>query len=423
MPFRRGPLGLDLFTFFIAGIQAGFGPFVAVFLTDQGWSRTDLGIALSIAGIVGLAGQVPGGMLIDAVRDRRRAAGWAVAVLGIAVLLLSGWPQRLPVFLAVTLQSLASCVLGPAIAAISLALAGHALFSERLGRNMRFASIGNAAASLVMGVLGSLVAERAVFWLTAALVVPTLWSLRLMGRLPVPEAATATASATATTTTTTTTTTLGTEAGAERKLPSRAELRALLTDRRLVVFALACAMFHLASAPMLPLAAASVTRQAGDYAELLVGVAVVVPQAVVVLVSVWIGRAAEARGRRAMLLLGWGMLPLRGAMLALMPSPWLFPAAQALSGVSDAVFGIMMPLVAADLTRGTTRFNLCIGIFSLMMVLGGTMSTTLAGLAADFLGEAAAFLLLALAGLAGTAMVWLLMPETKPLPTEAVATA
>jgi hypothetical protein len=34
-------------------------------------------------------------------------------------------------------------VLGPVIAAISLGLVGHAALGERLGRNARFASIGN----------------------------------------------------------------------------------------------------------------------------------------------------------------------------------------------------------------------------------------------------------------------------------------
>ena len=55
----------------------------------------------------------------------------------------------LPIFpvvlAAAVVHAAASCVLGPAIAAISLGLVGHAAIGERLGRNARFASIGNGA--------------------------------------------------------------------------------------------------------------------------------------------------------------------------------------------------------------------------------------------------------------------------------------
>src|SRR3974377_2569587 len=71
----------------------------------------------------------------------------------------------------------ASCVLGPAIAAISLGLVGHFAVSERLGRNARFASIGSGVAAAGMGAAGYLISNRAVFLVTVALCVPTLFAL------------------------------------------------------------------------------------------------------------------------------------------------------------------------------------------------------------------------------------------------------
>ena len=73
----------------------------------------------------------------------------------------------------------------------------------------------------------------------------------------------------------------------------------------------------------------------------------------------------------------------------------------------------MLPLIAADVTRGLHRFNLCIGIFGLAAAAGATVSTTMAGWIADVAGEPVAFLGLAFAGLAGTVLVWLAMPETR----------
>ena len=76
------------------------------------------------------------------------------------------------------LHALASCVLGPAMVAISLGLVGHAAIGERLGRNARFASVGNGLAAAVMGACGYLVSARAVFIVTVLLLVPALLALR-----------------------------------------------------------------------------------------------------------------------------------------------------------------------------------------------------------------------------------------------------
>ncbi len=67
-PTRRSARGLDWFVFFVADIQTGFGPFVAAYLTEQKWTQIDIGLVLTVAGIVALAGQAPGGALVDAAR-------------------------------------------------------------------------------------------------------------------------------------------------------------------------------------------------------------------------------------------------------------------------------------------------------------------------------------------------------------------
>jgi len=65
-PTRRSARGLDWFVFFVADIQTGFGPFVAVYLTEQKWTQIDIGLLLTVSGVVALAGQMPGGALVDA---------------------------------------------------------------------------------------------------------------------------------------------------------------------------------------------------------------------------------------------------------------------------------------------------------------------------------------------------------------------
>src|SRR5207248_8148906 len=120
----------------------------------------------------------PGGAIVDAARSVRRAAAYAIIGIGVSALLVALWPVFIIVLGARALHAASSCVLGPAIAAISLGLVGHAAIGERLGRNARFASIGNGLAAAAMGACGYLLSARAVFVVTVLLLVPALIALR-----------------------------------------------------------------------------------------------------------------------------------------------------------------------------------------------------------------------------------------------------
>jgi MFS family permease len=86
---------------------------------------------------------------------------------------------------------------------------------------------------------------------------------------------------------------------------------------------------------------------------------------------------------------------------------------QALDGVCAAVLGVLIPLVVADITRGTGRFNLGLGIVGSAVGVGAALSTTLAGYAIDHFGSAAAFCGLAAIAVCGLIAAWLFLPETR----------
>src|SRR5260370_29760992 len=174
---RQSLRGLDWFIFFPAEVQAGFGPFMAVYLTTQKWPQVEIGLVLSIGGLVGLIGQMPGGAIVDAARSERLVAALAVATIGVSALGYAAWPIFPVVMVAATLHATASCVLGPAIAAISLGLVGPLAIGERFGRNARYASLGNGVAAAVMGTCGYLLSSRSVFLVTFLLAIPTLLAL------------------------------------------------------------------------------------------------------------------------------------------------------------------------------------------------------------------------------------------------------
>jgi MFS family permease len=155
-----------------------------------------------------------------------------------------------------------------------------------------------------------------------------------------------------------------------------------------------------------------------ELADALIALTIVVPQLIVALMSPWVGRSSDRWGRRPLMLLGWIMLPAQGILYATAPTPFAVVICQMLSGVSGAVFGVTMTLVAADITRKNGRFNLTLGALGVAIAIGASISTTVAGLAAEALGDSAAFLGLAVAGAAGTALLWFAMPETWDTPSE-----
>ena len=184
-------------------------------------------------------------------------------------------------------------------------------------------------------------------------------------------------------------------------------------DRRLIAFAVCAVLFHLANAAMLPIAAAAVTKRAESEAGLIIAACIVGPQLITALLSPWAGRAAEAWGRRPVLLLGFSALPIRGILLAGIADPYLIIVIQLFDGLGAAVFGVLFPLIVADVTRDTGNYTTSLGLVGLAIGGGATLSTVLAGLVADHFGVGVAFLSLAAVGLIATALVWTLMPETR----------
>ena len=397
----RSAHALDALNALVASSQTGFGAFIAVYLTAQAWTQADIGQALSLGTVVAMLSQLPAGALVDAMRSKRLAValgGIAVALSALLFAVSSAW---LSVMGAEILHGFASCMIGPAIAAVSLQLAGRAGLGVRLGRNARWSSIGSAVAAVVLGAIGTYVSGAGVFWATAVLMVLGLLTLR---SLPPPPAE-------------------------PRAAPIAAETRGLpgavwsLLNRRLLVFAGCVALFHLSNAAMLPLVANEVTRSTGAGANLVIAACVVVPQAIVAGLSPLVGRTADTWGRRPVLLLGFAALPIRGVLLALDAHPAYVVLVQALDGISAAVFGVMLPLVAADLTRGTRRFNLCMGLLGLAAGAGATLSTAVAGLVADRFGNGPALLALAAAGLAGVLGLLALHETRESRPGRSVAGA
>jgi MFS family permease len=396
-PSNASLSGLDGVNFFLAGILAGFGPYLAAYLADQKWTQENIGFVLTASGVAGLLSQLPGGELLDTVRSKRAVVVAGVVMVAVSAVIIAFQPSFPLVFAALMLQGITGGFLGPAIAAISLGLVGHAALPERLGRNQRFASTGNLVTAALMGLIGYFLSYQAIFLTVAALAIPLFVAL---ARIRAPDIH------------------FGRACGAPDhdmpSLPARASLRSLWKSPGLLTFGACLFLFQLANASVLPLVVEDLVYQGEKRSSLVVSALIVLPQIIVAVTAPWVGQWAKNWGRRPLLLIGLGALPIRALLFASVVDPTLVVAFQLLDGISGAVLGVLTALVIADVTGGTGRFNLAQGIVGTASGIGASLGTTLFGVVAAGFGRTAVFLSIASVALLAVVILWFFMPETRP---------
>lgn len=401
---RGNDRALDWLNFFLADVRDGLGPYLAIYLLAvHQWEPASIGLVMSVAGIAALFAQTPAGALIDRTTAKRR-------VVVVAALLVTGCCLLLPwitsftwVALTQTVGAIAGSVFAPAIAAISLGITGPRAFTRRTGRNETFNHAGNACAALLAGGLAFLYGPVVVFYLMAAMTLGCVIAVGMLSAKSIDHMA----------------------ARGFAHLPQGchehpAGLKALMHNRSLLVFAVCCALFHLANAAMLPLVSQKLSQLNLQLATPLTSACIVAAQLVMVPMALLVGARADRWGRKPFLLAGFLILPLRGVLYVLYDDPYWLVAVQLLDGIGAGIFGALFPVVVKDLTQGTGRFNVSLGGLSTVFGLGAALSHGLAGLVLQAAGFDAAFLsLAAIAGLAFL-LLWLGMPETRQMSGDAV---
>lgn len=396
----RNTLSLDSLNFFLADVRDGLGPYLAIYLLAvHQWDPASIGVVMTLAGIAALITQGPAGALIDRTRSKR-------AVIAIAALLVTGSCLMLPfvssfslVALTQSASAVAASVFAPAISAISLGITGPRAFTRRTGRNETFNHAGNAVAALLAGGLAYLFGPVVVFYLMAFMALASVIAVSCVSSRAIDHDVARGLDPTHTN---------------EHEQPSG--IRVLLANRPLLLFAICCALFHLANAAMLPLVSQKLSQINLQMATPLTSACIVAAQLVMVPTAWLVGIKADVWGRKPLLMAGFMILPLRGVLYTLSDDPYWLVAVQMLDGIGAGIFGALFPVIVKDLTQGTGRFNVSLGALSTVFGLGAALSSSLAGFVVQQAGYDAAFLTLAGVAAVALALLWLAMPETLAKP-------
>ena len=390
--------------FFLADVQTGLGPFLAAYLAGSGWNPGRVGFALSLGGIISVVLQTPAGALVDRVRSKRSILVLGALTLAVGAILLSFTAKPSAVYTSQALIGGAAPFLAPTLAAITMGLVGVRFFDRQFGKNQSFNAAGNVACALLIAALSHIFGNRAIFIAAAVLTLPTIASVLCIKRddidyelargaynPPSDEPETVIPGST----------------------PKPASiLHVLLGDRVLLLFLVCAFLFHFANAAMLPQLGEMLSRGSRSSAAPFMSACIVVTQVVIMCSAAFIGRWANVHGRKPLLLLGFGVLPIRAMLYTLIHNRVGLVAVQLLDGIANAIFGVVSVLVVADRTEGSGRFNLVQGSLATAVGIGAALSTTFGGKLIQHLNFSISFLALGAVAVIALALLWIGIPET-----------
>jgi MFS family permease len=400
-PLAKPNRSLDALNFFLADVRDGLGPYLAIYLLvvrgpSHGWNEATVGMVLTIAGIVGLLSQTPAGGLIDRARNKPRiviVAALLVTLGSLSLPIVSGFTM---VTITQSIAAAAGALFAPAISAITLGLVGPKLFAKRVGRNEAFNHAGNAVSAALAGLLAWKFGPVVVFWLMAGLTVASVFVSMRIDNKAIDNAVAR-----------------GLDCEPEEGCEEPSGWKTLLENRALMIFAVTAFTFHLSNAAMLTSVSQLLGRTVGtDKATSLTAACIVAAQLVMVPVAIVVGRNTGRWGTKPIFLVAFAFLAARGALYTVSNDPWWLVGVQALDGIGAGIFGALFPVIVADLTKGSGRFNVSQGVVSSVFGLGAALSATLAGSIIVWAGYTASFLTLAGIAAAGFVLYLVAMPET-----------
>jgi MFS family permease len=389
----------------MADVRDGLGPYLSVYLKGaQHWSPGDIGIAMAASSLSAALCQIPAGLLVDALWAKRMLVAGSGLAVAVGCILIATFPHLGAIIAAQVMIGAASAVIPPALAALSLGLVGRRRMDARISRNESFNHAGNFVAAILAGTLGQWLGYNWIFYLVCAFAAGSAAVVNLINSKEINHALARG----------------GADSVSESGTSAQHQaipIKELLTHRDLIVFLIAVVLFHFGNAAMLPMAGQVLARTHPGWDTISLSGCIIAAQLVMVAIAWGVGKAMGAGyGRKTIFLVALAVLPARGVLFSFTANPFGVIAIQLLDGVAAGIFGVTAIIIAADLTRGTGRFNLAQGLIALSVGLGAGMSNLVSGYIVQGFGYPVGFLSLAVFAAGALAFFALFMPETRDMP-------
>ena len=392
--------GLDYVNVFMADVKDGVGVYLSVYLlTVHNWDPSRIGIAVAVPWIVSILVQSPVGGFIDVTKKKRLLLIISSALVALSCIIVVTLPYFVPIIISQVMLGFIQTVFPPTVAAISLGIVGHKLLPRRIGRNESFNHAGNMLAAVVAVFIGWYISYEGIFYFSIFQCFAIIVATRMIKEKDIDHNLARAAS--------------GDEAPQKFKF---SHVKELFKDKQILYFTIAIGFWNLANGAMLPMLGQKLGANDIAHSALYLSICIIIAQTIMVLVAPLAARRAET-GRKKLLLVAFILVPVRAILFAILDDKYLLIPLQIIDGIGAGLYGVVMILMMADLSKGSGHFNLLQGTVYAAVGLGIALSSIVAGFIVSAFGYTQSFLTLATIGIIGTIYFWYSVEETVPTPS------
>jgi MFS family permease len=359
MASKKSLLALDYFSFCLGDLSAGVGLYLSVYLlSERHWDHASIGIALTALPLAALITQLPAGIIIDYVGKKRWVAAFSFFVLAFCCPAVIIFHQLAAIVVIQSIAGIALSILTSAIVGITMGLVSKDDFSDRVGRNGAFNNLGNVIISICAAILGFYVSQISIFLLLAVIAIMGMIFVLMINESEIDNLRAREIS---------------------KELLKPISIYQLLSDKRIIVFAIAIGIWQLGNAALCPAAAQYIAESNNKYAGLSMPACILAGQLVMIPMAIFTGKFAHVFGRKPLLLIAFTVLPMRAFLYTLTSNPFAIIAIQLLDGVGAGITIVLTSIIAADLAEGTGRYNFTRSVILFTQGIGMALSNLLAG--------------------------------------------
>ncbi|CAJ1932320.1 unnamed protein product [Cylindrotheca closterium] len=403
----------------------GLNIFQGIYLVGIGWNESSVGKALSLMGLTALLVQPFAGDFVDrATIDRRVFLTMASIVTAISastiLMVRHGNTDHVLIYASKILEGISSSFIGPCLAALTLASFGPDRFDEVMASNIYWGHVGSVMAAGLAGLVAymSFPDIKFCFLIIGA---SALIAIGFVQSLPQgdPLLGRGFRSAEDSDTVTRIDSLSDSETGDNMEkppsentplvgasileavvpdMPEAAAYMDVFLDRNTCILCCTGFFFHFANANVL-LVLGELMGQEGGGSDTQSRNAIPLTAGAIIMAQVTMAFAtqigdnytAKGTGRKVLFMAGLLSLPIRCALIIMFSdagSAFLL-STQIFDGIGGGLMGLIQPLIIADITFGSGRFNAVNGLIASCFGLGATLSNFLGQMVVERYGHIA----------------------------------
>ena len=395
--------------FFVADVRDGLGPFLGVFLVQNGFGEADVGLISTASHIAALTLGVPCGILVDKSTHKKQLIAFFIALIVLACTLNYFFASFIFTLFAQVFAALSGVFLAPAFAALTLGIMGQHRYAAQCAKNEAYKHAGTVFGAGLGFIFALHFGIASIFVITAALGAVSLAVLKLIKQDDIDDSV----------------------ACGEIKAHESTKIWALLCDKRVLYLGVVMFCFHLSNAAMLPLLSQRAYAVGIDASGAYAAATIIIAQSTMILVAFVCGRLISgekgtnsqnstpnsknsrnleqnstqnsrqnpqnSNNKLAFKVYFWLFfacffaLIIRGGVAANFANLPAMICVQVLDGVGAGVSGVIVPVIVAFMLRGSGHINAGLAFVLTCGGLGAALSNGVGGYFAQFHGYFAAY--------------------------------